>query len=286
MDSRLNLDEASKIAWQHAALVLSKKIGVGSKKHNEDLKALLGQFGSIANIYQHHFGMVPIDPDIVELLDNKFSKINFKFKVLQRDDNLYPSFLKTIYGIPPVYYYRGDLELLSINESISFVGTRNLDEPSHVQHGIEVITRLFNAGYKVIVSGLAKGSDTLGHKTAIELGGRTIAVLGTPLDISYPAENKTLQNTIATDHLLISEYPIGVGSFGAYFANRNLTTVSLSRKGIVVARAGDKSGTQYAIRTCIEQGKPVYILENNIYESDFTWVAKYKEKIKVIRKDK
>ena len=286
MDSKLNLDEAGRIAWQHAALVLSKKIGIGSKKFNEDLKVLINQFGNIENIYQYHFGMVPIDPDLIRVLDKKFSNLNFKFEVLQFNDELYPNALRQIYGIPPIYYYRGDVSLLGIEDSISFVGTRNLDEKAYIEHGVDVIKRLFSAGYKVIVSGLAKGSDTLGHKTAIELGGRTIAVLGTPLDVSYPAENKVLQNQIATEHLVITEYPIGIGSFGTYFANRNLTTVSLSHKGIVVARAGDKIGTQYAIKTCIEQGKPVYVLENNIYEPDFKWVEKYKDKIKVIRMTK
>lgn len=286
MDSKLNLDEAKKIAWQHAALVLSKKIGIGSKKFNEELKTLLNQFGSIPNLYQHHFGMFPIDPSLIQILDKRFSKLKFEFNVLQFNDDLYPEYLKKIHGIPPIYYYRGDIELLKINESISFVGTRNLDEIEHIQHGTDVIERLFHAGYKVIVSGLAKGSDTLGHETAIALGGKTIAVLGTPLDISYPAENKLLQEKIAIEHLLITEYPIGIDSFGSYFAHRNLTTVSLSKKGIIVARAGDKSGTQHAIKICIEQGKPVYILENNIYVPDYSWVEKYKDRIKVIRKNK
>src|SRR5690606_30838806 len=102
--------------------------------------------------------------------------------------------------------------------------------------------------YEAIVSGLAKGSDTLGHEAAIRFGGRTIAVLGTALNAFYPAENRKLQEEIATKHLLVSEYPIGLRSFGSFFANRNRTTVGLSSHGIVVARAGDRSGTQHAVK--------------------------------------
>jgi len=76
---------------------------------------------------------------------------------------------------------------------------------------------------------------------------------------------------------------MGIKTQGSYFANRNLTTVSLSREGIIVARAGDKSGTQHAIRTCVEQSKNVYVLENNIYENEYLWLAKYKKNIKLIR---
>ncbi|WP_249114146.1 DNA-processing protein DprA, partial [Vibrio parahaemolyticus] len=123
-----------------------------------------------------------------------------------------------------------------------------------------------NAGYQAIVSGLAAGSDTLGHQAALKYSGRTIAVIGTPLDQYFPKENRELQDEIAKNHLLVSEYPIGIRSFGSFFANRNRTTVGLSSEGVVVARAGDRSGTQYAIRHCVEQGKQLYALENNIYE--------------------
>lgn len=143
MDSKLNLDEAGRIAWQHAALVLSKKIGIGSKKFNEDLKVLINQFGNIENIYQYHFGMVPIDPDLIRVLDKKFSNLNFKFEVLQFNDELYPNALRQIYGIPPIYYYRGDVSLLGIEDSISFVGTRNLDEKAYIEHGVDVIKDYF-----------------------------------------------------------------------------------------------------------------------------------------------
>lgn len=283
MDSSLNLNDQQADAWCHAALILGKKIGVGSKKANNELAELIVNFGSIRKIYDHHFSMIPLDESILNKLDKVFSKKIINFGVLTIADQAYPKFLREIYGAPPILYYRGDLDILNLRRSISFVGTRELDNPLYIEQSIKTIERLKNAGFEVIVSGLAKGSDTLGHKTAINLGMKTIAVLGTPLNVSYPAENKLLQEEIARDHLLLSEYPIGIQSQGSYFANRNLTTVSLSYEGIIVARAGDKSGTQYAIKTCLEQNKVIYILENNIYEKDYSWVEKYKANIKLIR---
>jgi len=283
MDSSLQLDNHQLDAWCHAALILGKKIGVGSKKSNNELSELILNFGSIRNIYNHHFSMIPIDKEIIEKLDKVFSKYLPSFGVINIQDREYPHHLKSIYGTPPILYYRGDLNILKLSKSISFVGTRELDNPNFIEQGIRAIERLKNGGFEVIVSGLAKGADTLGHKTAITQGMKTIAVLGTPVTVSYPAENKKLQEEIALKHLLVSEYPVGIQSQGAFFANRNLTTVSLSREGIIVARAGDKSGTQYAIRTCAEQNKTIYILENNIYEPDYTWVNKYKTSIKLIR---
>ncbi|GKW26732.1 DNA-processing protein DprA [Pectobacterium versatile] len=283
MDSSLQLDNHQLDAWCHAALILGRKIGVGSKKSNNELSQLLLNFGSIKNIYSHHFSMIPLDKQIVEKLDKIYSKPLPHFGVITIQDGLYPHDLKNIYGTPPIIYYRGDLNILKLKKSISFVGTREFDNPKYIEQGVRAIERLKNGGFEVIVSGLAKGADTLGHKIAIDQGMKTIAVLGTPITVSYPAENKNLQEEIALKHLLVSEYPVGIQSQGAFFANRNLTTVSLSREGIIVARAGDKSGTQYAIKTCSEQNKTIYILENNIYEPDYTWVTKYKSSIKLIR---
>ncbi|GEC67524.1 DNA-processing protein DprA [Raoultella terrigena] len=283
MDSSLTLTVAQSEAWQHAALILAKKIGVGSKKSNAELKSLLLNFGSIQKLYDYHFSMIPPDSDIVSKLDKIFSSLKVNFGVINCLDDNYPDLLQDIYGAPPVLYYRGDINILKLPRSISFVGTRNLDNPEHITQGLNALERLVKAGFQVIVSGLAKGSDTLGHQTAIKLGAKTIAVLGNPINIAYPAENKKLQELIAKEHLVLSEYPVGILSQGSYFANRNLTTVSLSREGVVVARAGDKSGTQYAIRTCVEQNKTVYALENNIHEPEYQWVHKYKKSIKVVK---
>lgn len=271
------------IAWKHAALILSKKLNAGSAKANDVLRQALLEFGSMDALYDHHFGLIPVDDAIRQRLDQDYSKVGFDFAAVTLSDNRYPAHLRSVKGAPPILYCRGDLSLFRLEKTIAFVGSRDLTNLDHLAHGKDTIERLFRSGYQALVSGLALGSDRLGHTTAIELGQKTIAVLGTPLNQSYPKENRALQEDIARNHLLVSEYPIGIPSFGSFFANRNRTTVGLSTGGIVVARAGDKSGTQHAIRCCIEQGKPLYALENNVQEPAFEWVRKYKDHIKVVR---
>ncbi len=269
----------------HAALILSKKIGVGSAKANDDLKKMIIAANSIDQVYEDYFSMFPVEEEVAKKISEKLYRFKPNFLAITCVDDGYPETLKMWPGTPPIIYVQGDESLLHCKKSIAFVGTRELDLPSHREHGERVVKRLVNSGHDVIVSGLALGSDTLGHCAAIKFGGRTIAVLGTPLDVSYPKENKLLQEEIGCGHLLVSEYPIGIGSFGSYFANRNRTTVALSTDGVVVARAGDKSGTQYAIKICLEQCKQLYVLENNIKESEYQWIEKYKHKLKVIRED-
>lgn len=278
-------DRNKRIAWMHAALVLSKKIGIGSAKANDDLKSKIIGAGSIESLYDDFFSMFPVSEEIDKKISERLNRFKACFSAITCLDEEYPEKLKAFPGTPPIIYAQGDQGLLHCQKSIAFVGTRELDQQSHLDHGERVVRRLVESKYDAIVSGLALGSDTLGHSAAIKFGGRTIAVLGTPLDVSYPKENKGLQKEISESHLLVSEYPIGVGSFGSYFANRNRTTVALASEGVVVARAGDKSGTQYAIRICIEQSKQLYILENNIREASYEWVVKYKDKLKVIRED-
>lgn len=274
-----------KIAWVHAVLILSKKIGVGSAKANDDFRAMLLRAGSVEAIYDEFFSFLPVDDSIAIKVYEKINRFRSLFESISCLDERYPKKLLDHKGTPPIIYTQGDISLLYAQKSIAFVGTRQLEDQRHINHGERVLKRLMRSGYETIVSGLAEGSDTLGHDIAIKFGGRTIAVLGTPLDVCYPKSNTALQKEIGLSNLLVTEYPIGIGSFGSFFANRNRTTVALSSDGVVVARAGDKSGTQYAIRICLEQGKPLYVLENNIRELSYSWVLKYKEKIKVIRED-
>ncbi|MFG0755450.1 DNA-processing protein DprA [Pseudomonas sp. TYF_14] len=274
-----------RLAWMHAVLVLSKKIGIGSAKANDDLRRSLLQAGSLENIYNDHFTMIPVEEDVGLKVFEKIKKFTAAYDVVTCLDERYPKVLLNYPGTPPILYFQGDLALASVEKTIGFVGTRELFDEAHRDHGRRVVRRLATSGFEVVVSGLAEGSDTLGHETAIQNGGRTIAVLGTPLNMHYPKSNAALQDEIAAKHLVVTEYPVGIGSFGSFFANRNRTTVALSSGGIVVARAGDKSGTQHAIRICLEQNKPVYVLENNIRESSYTWVVKNKDRIKVIREN-
>ncbi|MFP3594734.1 DNA-processing protein DprA, partial [Chryseobacterium sp. SIMBA_038] len=95
-----------------------------------------------------------------------------------------------------------------------------------------------------VVSGLAEGVDATAHKTAIELGGHTIAVIGTPLDKYFPAANKNLQGIIAKDHLLISQFPVGYPTTNKDFPIRNRTMALISDATIII-EANEKSGTRH-----------------------------------------
>ncbi|WP_447837882.1 DNA-processing protein DprA [Aeromonas salmonicida] len=284
VDELIRSNKDYRESWCHAALILSKKIPVGSETANKKIKELLLTFKDFEGIYEHFFGFISIDEKIKNQLNSIYEKLNFPIYAINVNDERYPDSLRHIDNATPVLYCKGDLGLLDLKKTIAFVGTRELNNPEHIEHSEAVIKRLVNAGYEAIVSGLATGSDTLGHKEAIKNGAKTIAVLGTPLDQFYPKENKTLQGIIGEQHLLVSEYPIGIRAFGSFFANRNRTTVGLAIEGVIVARASDRSGTMYAVKHCIEQGKPLYILENNTKEPSYEWVIKYKDKIKVIRK--
>ena len=178
-------------------------------------------------------------------------------------------------------YCSGNIELVNA-KTIAVVGTRQLEDDIDIVEGKKVLQRLLDKGY-VIVSGLAKGCDTLAHSYVIEHGGKTIAVLGTPLNKYYPKENKHLQEIIASQHLVVTQYPIGIKTFPSHFAHRNKTTVGLSTEGVVVIRAGDKSGTQHAIKECIYTKKPLYVLMNNLNKG-YGWVKNYKGFFKVPNK--
>ncbi|MFC1741136.1 DNA-processing protein DprA [Nanoarchaeota archaeon] len=270
-------------SFYHAALINSKTVRPGTLAGEKALRAKLQEHGSFEEIYLSESGGLLVDDEIsrdkslVSLL-KRIDKISFDFRVLTVNDVDFPQHLKDVEGSTPVLYTCGDVGLMD-EQSISVVGTRKLEDRVDIEEGAAVVKRLVAKGY-VVVSGLAAGCDTLGHTKAIEHGGKTIAVLGTPLDRFYPKENKMLQERIAAEHLVVSQYPIGVRTFPSYFAHRNLTTVSLSTEGVVVVRSGDKSGTQHAIRHCVAQEKPLYVMANN-FGKGYAWVKERRQYLKV-----
>jgi DNA processing protein len=142
----------------------------------------------------------------------------------------------------------------------------------------------------VIVSGLAKGIDTAAHTTAIENERFTIGVIGTPLNRYYPLENQELQNSIASHHLLISQVPFSRYLRQTYrenrlfFPERNITMSALTDATIIV-EAGETSGTLIQAKAALEQGRKLFILENNFLNPALTWPKKYQEKGAIRIKD-
>jgi DNA processing protein len=166
-------------------------------------------------------------------------------------DAAYPPLLRLIKDPPPILYARGREDVLTSTTTIAVVGTRN-----PTQRGLAVAHRVAQwfaeAGF-VIVSGLAKGIDTAAHEGALGHG-RTVAVLGTPLDKIYPAENKHLAGEIAETGALVSEYPIGFASHGQSFVERDRIQAGMSI-AVVPVQTGLEGGTQHTIRFAEEQGR-------------------------------
>lgn len=191
----------------------------------------------------------------------------------------YPMKLRVSDHPVELLYYQGWWDLVE-SSCVAVVGTRTPSED-----GIARTKRLVKCLVEdkwTVVSGLARGVDTVTHRTIAENGGRTIAVIGTPLNIRYPRENAELQNLIAKNYLLISQVPVcryqktipTANRF--FFPERNITMSALTEATIIV-EAGDTSGTLVQARHAIKQGKKLFILENNFKNTTLTWPHRLEE---------
>ncbi len=177
-------------------------------------------------------------------------------------DNDYPSRLKGIYKPPFVLFYRGDVSLLNTNNKIiGVVGNRNNSE--YGKNVTEQIVRELVKENCLIISGLAKGIDFIAHKTCLENNGKTIAVLGNGVNVNYPFENKELQEVIANEGLIISEYPDFIESKKEHFPKRNRIVAGLS-DGILVTEAKNKSGSMITVARALEMGKDIFCVPHLI----------------------
>jgi len=157
---------------------------------------------------------------------------------------------------PEAVYVAGRIPIPLPAPRIAVVGTR---KPS--SEGIELTKRLVEELVRermIVVSGLARGIDTVAHTTAIERGGRTIAVLGTPLNVFYPPENKALQLRIMREHMVVSQFSLGSRVSRKNFPMRNRTMALISDATIIV-EAGERSGTIYQGWECLRLGRPLLI---------------------------
>jgi DNA processing protein len=231
-----------------------------------------------------------IEPEMIDTYKKQLLPVirdlpNFGIRVY--GDGEFPERLKDARHPINILYYQGDWNL-TYSPSVAVVGTRN-----PTQEGIrrtEYLVKRLTQNKIVIVSGLAKGIDTAAHITAIQNGGFTIAVIGTPLNCYYPLENKELQNKIASDHLLISQVPFSRYLRQTYrenrlfFPERNITMSALTDATIIV-EAGETSGTLIQARAALDQGRKLFILENNFLNPALTWPKKYQEKGAIRVKD-
>lgn len=184
-----------------------------------------------------------------------------KIKTIKLEDNLYPEKLRNIYAPPKTLYLLGNAELLN-QESIAIIGCRDC-----TKYGAE---NAYKFGYELaisnvcVISGLARGIDSYAHQGAIKAKGKTIAVLGSGLDIIYPPENaKLYKEIIMNNGAIITEYPLGSKPEKYHFPERNRIISGLS-DGVLVVEAKKKSGTMITVDFALEQGREVYAIPGNI----------------------
>src|SRR5438270_2867389 len=182
-------------------------------------------------------------------------------KVVTLDDSEYPQELKQIYDPPPVLYVRGEVNTIS-QPGMAVVGTRH-----PTPYGTGMAERLacdLAARGLTIISGMARGVDTAGHRGAIAAKGKTVAVFGTGIDVIYPKENSRLSEQIlALGGALISEFPIGTSAFPQNFPIRNRIISGMS-VGVLVVEAAAYSGTRITARCALEQNRDVFAVPGNV----------------------
>ncbi|MGT2895052.1 DNA-processing protein DprA [Streptococcus entericus] len=195
-------------------------------------------------------------------LDSKTLREEFnRFKSLSIFDTAYPLELKTIYNPPVLLFYQGNLDLLT-KPKLAVVGSRKTSEVG-TNSIKKIMAELGN--HFVIVSGLARGIDTAAHVAALKNGGATIAVIGCGLDVYYPKENRQLQDYIAKNHLLLSEYLPGEQPLKFHFPERNRIIAGLSQ-GVLVAEAKMRSGSLITCERALEEGRDVFAIPGNILD--------------------
>lgn len=182
-------------------------------------------------------------------------------RVLTLSDADYPRALLETPDPPNLLYARGRLELLT-RPALAIVGSRNASAQG--LRNAESFARAFSQSGLTIISGLALGVDTSAHRGALSADGSTIAVLGTGIDIAYPARNVALFEEIADRGLLLSEYPLGTPAIAHNFPRRNRIISGLAR-GCLVVEAALGSGSLITARAAADQGREVFALPGSIH---------------------
>lgn len=179
---------------------------------------------------------------------------------LMYEDALYPKRLKEIYLPPVVLFYKGRLELFN-RLSIGIVGARN--HTPYSKEALEYILPDILERKVSIISGLARGVDSLAHQLTLDLNGETIAVIGNGINICYPKENQSLYDAIGSKGLILSEYPLDSPPLKFHFPYRNRIIAGLSH-GLCVIEAKLHSGSLITANVALSENRQVFALPGNI----------------------
>jgi len=252
--------------------------GIGPRTANQ----LIDRFGSPAQVFAasrlslEKEGLKP--ETIQELHDSEIlEKANAEIERLERlgaivitlEDEDYPPLLREIYDPPIALYIRGDLKRACARPCIAVVGSRRCSTYG-VNAALSLSRDLAQNGL-TIVSGLARGIDAAAHRGALEVakesareyGALTIAVVGTGLETTYPKEHKKLEDEIAANGAVISEFPLGTPPLPQNFPYRNRVLSGLCF-GVLIVEAAEHSGSLITARLAYEQGREVFAVPGNI----------------------
>jgi DNA processing protein len=243
--------------------------GIGSVR----LKSLLNTFGDIENAWNASsddlqllgFNSKTIENFLLTRRDISLEKIweniqQLGINVLTWEDDDYPQRLREVTPSPPVLYIRGEIHP-DDHWAVAIVGTRRITAYGR-QVTERIATKLTHAGI-TIVSGMARGIDSIAHKASLDAGGRTIAILGCGVDRIYPPENRKLAEVIKERGALISDYPPGTAPEASNFPPRNRIISGLSMATVVV-EAGKRSGALITAEYAVDQGKDVFAVPGNV----------------------
>ena len=189
--------------------------------------------------------------------------LDYGCKLTVWGDEDYPLLLRNIYDPPLVLFYHGTLPGPE-DVTLAMIGSRQAS--SYGRQAAEIFARDLAAQGCVIVSGMARGIDGICHKAALSVGGRTLAVLGSGLDVIYPPEHDKLYADICESGAVVSEFPLGTEALPYNFPRRNRLISGLSL-GVIVVEAGIKSGTLRTVDYALEQGRDVYCVPGNVTSS-------------------
>lgn len=244
--------------------------GIGSVR----TKKLLDFFGDLSEAWKASSSSLQ-EAGLPEKIVNSFVKmrgeINLESELEQIEqlginiltflDEDYPRSLQSIENPPPVLYIKGCF----IDEdeySVAVVGTRR--KTSYGKQVASELAKFLACNGVTVVSGLARGIDTIAHQSSIDAGGRTIAVFGSGLDVIYPPENRTLAENIKAHGVLVSEFYPGTNPEAVNFPPRNRIISGLS-KAVVIVEADEKSGALITARFGVEQSRDVFAVPGSIY---------------------
>jgi len=250
-------------------LALKSIAGIG----NVSFPALIDQFGSLETIFSASVDELQAVPTVTKkaalgiaafknwdiIKKNLELTINAGISIVTCQDELYPAKLLEVYDRPPFLFVKGSLRNDDIN--VSIVGSRLAS--TYGKYTTEKISRELALRGITVVSGLARGIDSAAHRGTLTAQGRTIAVLGSGLDIIYPPENKNLFAAICETGAVVSEFPPGTPPRACNFPARNRIISGMSY-GVVVIEAGEKSGSLITARLALEQGREVFAVPGSI----------------------